>query len=101
MRYLILFGVGLTIILACTKKPVQEFDVIIRGGNIYDGSGSPHFVGDVALQSDTIAAMGDLSDAKGKKEIDAKGLAVAPGFINMLSKVIHLKYLGKGGRRVQ
>lgn len=85
MRYLIFFGVGLTIILACTKKPVQEFDVIIRGGNIYDGSGSPHFVGDVALQFDTIAAMGDLSDAKGKKEINAKGLAVAPGFINMLS----------------
>ena len=85
MRYLILFGVGLTIILACTKKPVKEFDVIIRGGNIYDGTGSPHFAGDIALQSDTIAAMGDLSDAKGKKEINAKGLAVAPGFINMLS----------------
>jgi N-acyl-D-amino-acid deacylase len=85
MRYLVLFGVGLSIILACTKKPVQEYDVIIRGGNIYDGSGSPHYVGDVALQKDTIAAIGDLSDAKGKKEIEATGLAVAPGFINMLS----------------
>jgi N-acyl-D-amino-acid deacylase len=85
MRFLLLFGVGLSIILACTKKPVQEYDVVIRGGNIYDGSGSPHFVGDVALQHDTIAAIGDLSNAKGKKEIDAKGLAVAPGFINMLS----------------
>jgi N-acyl-D-amino-acid deacylase len=85
MRYLILFGVGLSIILACAKKPVQEYDLIIRGGNIYDGSGSPYFVGDIALQHDSIAAMGDLSNAKGKKEIDAKGLAVAPGFINMLS----------------
>ena len=85
MRYLLLFGVGLSIILACAKKPVQEYDVIIRGGNIYDGSGSSPYVGDVALQQDTIAAIGDLSDAKGKKEIDAKGLAVAPGFINMLS----------------
>lgn len=85
MRYLLLFGVGLSIILACTKKPVQEYDVIIRGGNIYDGSGSPHFIGDVALQQDTIVAIGELSNAKGKKEIDAKGLAVAPGFINMLS----------------
>ena len=85
MRYLLLFGVGLSIILACAKKPVQEYDVIIRGGNIYDGSGSSPYVGDVALQQDTIAAIGDLSDAKGKKEIDAKELAVAPGFINMLS----------------
>jgi N-acyl-D-amino-acid deacylase len=85
MRFLILFGVGLTIILACTQKPTQEFDIIIRNGAIYDGTGSSHTIGDVALQHDTIAAIGDLSNAKGKKEIDAKGLAVAPGFINMLS----------------
>ena len=85
MRYLLLFGVGLSNILACTKKPVEEFDVIIRGGNIYDGSGSPYFVADIAIQHDTIAAIGELTNAKGRKEINAKGLAVAPGFINMLS----------------
>ena len=85
MRFLILFGVGLSIILACTQKPSQEYDIIIRNGTIYDGSGSSPIIGDVALQHDTIAAIGDLSDAKGKKEIEAKGLAVAPGFINMLS----------------
>lgn len=85
MRYALFFSIGLCIILACTQKPVQEYDIVIRNGNIYDGSGSAHYVGDVALQGDTIAAIGDLSIAKGKKEIDAKGLAVAPGFINMLS----------------
>ena len=60
-------------------------DVIIRGGTIYDGSGSAPFVGDVAIRGDRIAAVGDLSDATARREIDARGLAVAPGFINMLS----------------
>ena len=85
MRYAVFLGLGLFIILACSQKPKQEFDLIIRNGNIYDGSGSPHFVGDVAIQGDTIAAIGNLQDAIGKKEIEAKGLAVTPGFINMLS----------------
>ncbi len=74
------------IILACRQRtPLKEFDVIIRNGTIYDGSGAKPFVGDIALQADTIAAIGDLKDAHGKKEIDARGLAVTPGFINMLS----------------
>ena len=85
MRYAVFLVTVLCIILACTQKPKQEFDLIIRSGNIYDGSGSPYFTGDVAIHADTIAAIGDLQDAIGKKEIDAKGLAVAPGFINMLS----------------
>jgi N-acyl-D-amino-acid deacylase len=84
MYYGIVFGV-LTLILACTQPPQQEFDYILRHGTIYDGTGNPSFIGDVAIQSDTIAAIGDLSNAKGKKEIDATGLAIAPGFINMLS----------------
>jgi len=74
--------VGLIAACACQNK---EYDVIIRGGTIYDGSGQPPVVADVAIQADTIAAIGNLSGAKGKKEIDAKSLAVAPGFINMLS----------------
>ena len=52
---------------------------------IYDGMGQKAFIGDVAIQADTIAALGDLSDAIGKNEIDASGLAISPGFINMLS----------------
>lgn len=85
MRHALLSLIGLCVILACAHKPQQQFDLIIRDGNIYDGSGAPSYVGDVAIQNDTIAAVGDLKNATGTKEIDAKGLAVAPGFINMLS----------------
>jgi N-acyl-D-amino-acid deacylase len=67
---------------SCQK---QKFDVILRGGTVYDGSGKEGVVMDVGINADTVAFIGDLSKAVGKKEIDAKGLAVAPGFINMLS----------------
>src|SRR5260221_3484463 len=62
-----------------------KFDSIIRNGTIYDGSGSNPFKADVGINADTIAFIGNLNDAIAKNEIDAKGLAVAPGFINMLS----------------
>ncbi|MBS1506126.1 MAG: D-aminoacylase [Bacteroidetes bacterium] len=79
LRVLLLLLVVLT---ACQK---QKFDVIIRGGTVYDGSGKPGVVTDIGVNADTIAFIGDLSKAEAKKEVDAKGLAVAPGFINMLS----------------
>lgn len=63
----------------------DTYDVLIRNGNIADGSGSPAFRGDIGIMSDTIAAIGDLRKARGKTEIDANGMTVAPGFINMLS----------------
>lgn len=72
----------LLLLVACQK---QKFDVIIRGGTVYDGSGKEGVLTDVGINADTVAFIGDLSGAEGKKEIDAKGLAVAPGFINMLS----------------
>lgn len=62
-----------------------EYDLLIRHGTIYDGSGRPPVTGDVAVDRDTIAAVGNLEEAHGRKEIEAKGLAVAPGFINLLS----------------
>src|SRR6266436_6596408 len=62
-----------------------DYDVLIRNGLIYDGSGKAPFKGDVAVKGDTIAAVGQLRGARGKTELDGKGLAVAPGFINMLS----------------
>lgn len=62
-----------------------SFEIIIRNGTIYDGSGSAPYRGDVGINADTIAAVGNLGKAKGRLEIDAAGLAVAPGFINMLS----------------
>jgi len=81
MKYL--SGLALVLLLACT--PRTEFDIILRNGTIYDGSGSSSFVGDIAINADTIAAIGDLQTARGEIDMDASGLAVAPGFINMLS----------------
>lgn len=82
MQKLTLFLVALLAFVACKK---QEYDVIVRGGSVYDGSGIAPVISDVGIRADTIAFVGDLSSAVGKKELDAKGLAVAPGFINMLS----------------
>jgi len=77
---LVFVAVGL--ISACAA-PVH-YDVILRNGTIYDGSGSTPYVGDLAINGDQIAAIGDLGRAEGQIEIDVTGLAVAPGFINMM-----------------
>ena len=73
---------ALLLISACGR---EEVDVVIRGGTLYDGSGGPPVVGDLAIDGDRIVAVGDLNGHAGRAEIDAAGLAVAPGFINMLS----------------
>lgn len=70
--------------LSCQKQ-TTTYDILIKNGQILDGSGKNPYVGDVAINADTIAAIGHLENATGKKEIDASGLSVAPGFINMLS----------------
>jgi N-acyl-D-amino-acid deacylase len=70
------------VVTACAPSP--QYDLVIRNGTIYDGSGSAGFVGDVAINGDAIAAIGSLGRARGQTEIDAAGLAVAPGFINMM-----------------
>jgi N-acyl-D-amino-acid deacylase len=82
MKNLVLFCVCILAFTSCKK---QEYDVVIRGGNVYDGSGSKPVVADVGINADTIAFIGDLSGAIAKKEVDATGKAVSPGFINMLS----------------
>ena len=61
------------------------YDVIIRNGTVYDGSGAAPFQGDIGIVADTIAFIGDLSNEHGRSELDAQGMAVSPGFINMLS----------------
>src|SRR5438045_5320372 len=61
------------------------FDVIIKGGTVYDGTGGEGHVADVAIRGDRIVGVGDFDSAVPKKTVDARGLAVAPGFINMLS----------------
>ena len=61
------------------------FDVIIKGGSVYDGSGGKPRRADVAIRGDRIAGLGDFAPKRGRTVIDAKGMVVAPGFINMLS----------------
>lgn len=63
----------------------MEYDLIIRNGLIYDGSGSAPFTGDLAIKGQWIEKIGDLHGATATKTIDAKGMAVSPGFINVLS----------------
>jgi N-acyl-D-amino-acid deacylase len=62
-----------------------EFDVLIKGGTVYDGTGGEPQHVDLAIRNDRIADIGDFKNAKAKAIVDATGLAVAPGFINMLS----------------
>ncbi len=72
-------------LLAVVQAPAEEFDVLIRNGTVYDGSGGEGRAADVALRGDRIAGVGDFKEAKARLSIDANGMAVAPGFINMLS----------------
>ena len=73
----------LGLLSACT--PPTSHDLILRGGTLYDGSGGKSYVGDVAIDGDTITAFGDLGNAVATTEIDVSGLAVAPVFVNMMS----------------
>jgi N-acyl-D-amino-acid deacylase len=89
----IFFGLGVFVTIACTMFAQErssspgpaDFDVIIKDGTVYDGSGTEPKQADVAIRGDRIVGIGDFKAAKAKAVIDAKGLAVAPGFINMLS----------------
>ncbi len=69
--------------LSCAPEP--EYDLLVRGGTIYDGSGGAGYTGEVAITGDRIAYAGARAPGRAKRTIDATGLAVTPGFINMLS----------------
>lgn len=73
------------LLLACSDNSDKDYDLIIKNGIIYDGSGENPFYADIAVNGSYIEKIGDLSNYSSKKLIDADGLAVAPGFINMLS----------------
>ena len=75
----------IALIIFCGCSTSEPFDVLIKNGLIIDGSGEVPFKGDIGIRADTIAVIGKLPGARGHLEIDASGLAVAPGFINMLS----------------
>jgi N-acyl-D-amino-acid deacylase len=80
---------GLALLLfyvARTATAAQSFDVLIRNGHVMDGTGSPWYSADIGIRGGKIAAMGRLPGATGKTVIDAKGLTVTPGFIDMLGQ---------------
>src|SRR5690349_16081230 len=84
----LIFAVSLTRIAQRQSRPnstPQAFDIIIKDGTVYDGTGGPPMKADVGIKGDRIAAIGNLSRATALNIVDAKGLAVAPGFINMLA----------------
>ena len=67
------------------QRQTQSFDIIIKGGTVYDGSGRRPVKADVGIKGDQIVAVGNLRRATAPTIVDANGLAVAPGFINMLA----------------
>src|SRR5258707_11412472 len=83
MRMKVLTVAAAVLSASCAAAP--QYDVVIRHGTVYDGSGSPGVVEDLAIQGDRIAARGALGGSRGRQEVDASGLAVAPGFIDMLN----------------
>jgi N-acyl-D-amino-acid deacylase len=84
-RCVFCLGVFLVILSAVFAQEPPDFDVIIKGGTVYDGTGGEPRHVDVAIRVDRITGLGDFSKANAHTIVDAKGLAVAPGFINMLS----------------
>jgi N-acyl-D-amino-acid deacylase len=85
LRVLLVAGIIILADSVGAADAPAKYDVIVRRGAIYDGGGGKPLVGDLAIRGDKIAAIGDLGQATAESEIDAQGLAVAPGFINMLS----------------
>ncbi len=84
MRALLLLLItGTPALLVCQQKP---YDIVIRNGHIVDGTGSPWYAGDIAIRDGRIAAVGPVLGAKAGKTIDAHGMVVAPGFIDMLGQ---------------
>ena len=85
------FTLSFLLLWGCTPGPSPSvpvtpvYDYIIRNGTIYDGSGSEGYVGDVAISGDRVTEIGLNLPGMGKKEVDASGMAVTPGYINMLS----------------
>jgi N-acyl-D-amino-acid deacylase len=80
MRKTYILSIAFFLLISCA-----DYDVVIRNGMVYDGTGEEPYTGDVAIINDKIVKVSKSINGKGKKEINASGLAVSPGFINMLS----------------
>ena len=80
MKKIYFLSIAFFLLISCA-----EYDVVIRHGMVYDGTGAKPFTGDVAIKNDKIVKISESIDGAGREEIEASGLAVSPGFINMLS----------------
>jgi len=76
----------LVFVAAAAWGQSAPYDVVIRNGHIIDGTGSPWYAGDIGIRDGRIAAIGDLASAAARRTIDAHGMVVAPGFIDMLGQ---------------
>jgi N-acyl-D-amino-acid deacylase len=74
------------ILILALSASAQPYDLLIRNGHVIDGTGSPWYSGDIAIQGGRVAAIGQLAQAQAKRSLDARGLVVAPGFIDMLGQ---------------
>lgn len=88
-------GVSVLILLISCRPEPQTYDLIIRNAQIYDGAGGKPFKADIAINADTIVAIGELKRDTGRQELDARDLAASPGFINMLSWATNLMEDGR------
>ena len=73
-------------VVVADRAASSSFDIVITNGHIVDGTGSPWYSGDVGIRAGKIAAIGNLADAQRNRTIDAHGMVVAPGFIDMLGQ---------------
>src|SRR5687767_5308462 len=84
MRGACCFLLLISLTAGCGQRP-PDYDILIRNGQVFDGSGRPPVTAAIAIRGDRIAAVGPLYGATATLVVDAKGLAVSPGFVNMLS----------------
>jgi N-acyl-D-amino-acid deacylase len=91
LRIISVFLMGITL----NAANAADYDVLIRQGTVYDGTGMPGYVADIGVRKDRVIAIGYLAEKTAELEIDARGLAVTPGFFNMLSHA-HLSLLKDG-----
>ncbi len=85
-RWLIIFSILMVVVFSfalCSKIGTEKFDILVKNGKIVDGTGNPWFYGDVGIRGDKIVEIGNLAGKTADKTIDAKGLVISPGFIDM------------------